>query len=123
VTQLYDEALRSQGLRGTQFTLLVVVRNRGPVTVKQLADTTVTDRTTLTRNLRPLEKKRLIRIESGKDRRERIVTLTDRGQRAVTNALPLWDRVQGRVSRDLGQERFRRLLADLSAVVAVTQRG
>ena len=123
VTQLYDEALRSQDLRGTQFTLLVVVRNRGPVTVKQLAETTVTDRTTLTRNLRPLEKKRLIRIEAGKDRRERIVTLTDRGDRTLANALPLWDRAQAQITSGLGQERLRRLLADLSAVVAVTQRG
>ena len=113
VTQLYDEALRSQDLRGTQFTLLVVVRSRGPVTVKQLAETTVTDRTTLTRNLRPLEKKRLIRIEAGKDRRERIVTLTDRGDRTLANALPLWDRAQAQITSGLGQERLRRLLADL----------
>ena len=93
------------------------------MTVKQLAETTVTDRTTLTRNLRPLEKKRLIRIEAGKDRRERIVTLTDRGDRTLANALPLWDRAQAQITSGLGQERLRRLLADLSAVVAVTQRG
>lgn len=121
VTQFYDEALRSQSLRATQFTLLVAIRIRGPVTVKYLAETTLTDRTTLTRNLRPLEKQGLIRIEAGKDRRERMVTLTERGHKALVRAIPLWERTQAQVARGLGQERFRRLLSDLSAMVAVVQ--
>ena len=121
VTQLYDEALRSTGLRATQLALLLATRVRGPVTVKDLAKTIVTDRTTLTRNLRPLEKQGLIRIELGEDRRERIVTLTGRGQKAIADAIPLWEEAQARVAKRFGQERFRRLLSDLSAMVAVTQ--
>ncbi|MDQ3959981.1 MAG: MarR family winged helix-turn-helix transcriptional regulator, partial [Pseudomonadota bacterium] len=56
VTQLYDEMLRPAGLRGTQFSLLVVVRMAGPVDVTHLAELTVMDRTTLTRNLELLQK-------------------------------------------------------------------
>ena len=121
VTQLYDKALRASGLRATQLGLLMVARLQGPVTVKQVAEMTVTDRTTLTRNLKPLERQGLIRIEPGEDRRERMVTLTDRGQRALAHALPLWEKAQTRVFTLLGRKRLRRLLSDLSAMVAVTQ--
>ncbi len=123
VTQLYDEALRSTGLRATQLALLMATRVRGPVTVKDLAKTIVTDRTTLTRNLRPLEKQGLIRIELGEDRRERIVTLTGRGQKAIADAIPLWEKTQAKVTRSLGAERMGRLLIDLSTLVEVTQQS
>lgn len=121
VTQLYDEALRPSGLRATQLALLVAIRVGGPVTVKHLAEATVADRTTLTRNLRPLEKEGLIRIEPGEDRRERIVTLTSRGQKAIADAIPLWEKAQARVTKRFGHERFRRLLSDLSTIVVVAQ--
>lgn len=121
VTQLYDEALRPSGLRATQLSLLVAIRLRGPVTVKELAQITVTDRTTLTRNLRPLEKQGLIRIGTGKDRRERVLALTERGQKALVHALPLWRKAQGKVLRGLGRKRYGRLLSDLSAMVAVAR--
>ena len=120
VTQLYDKVLRPSGIRVTQLGLMVATRVQGPVTVKHLAETTVTDRTTLTRNLRPLEKQGLIRIEPGEDRRERIVTLTNRGQKALLSALPLWKKAQARIAKGLGQRRFNRLLSDLSAMVALT---
>lgn len=121
VTQLYDDVLRSAGLRATQLALLVAIKVQGPVTVKDLAETTVTDRTTLTRNLRPLEKQGLIRIEAGEDRRERIVTLTNRGHKALTSALPLWEKAQARIAKGLGQGRLRRLLSDLSVMVEIAQ--
>lgn len=121
VTQLYDKALRASGLRATQLGLLMVTGVQRPLTVKLLSKMTVTDRTTLTRNLKPLEKQGLIRIVPGEDRRERMVTLTDRGQRALANALPLWEKAQTRVFTLLGRKRLRRLLSDLSAMVAVTQ--
>ena len=72
VTQLYDEMLRPAGLRGTQFSLLVAVQMAGPVGVTRLAELTVMDRTTLTRNLELLQKQGLIEIAAGADRRSRI---------------------------------------------------
>ncbi len=121
ITQLYDEALRPSGLRATQLALLVAIRVRGPVTVKDLAQITVTDRTTLTRNLQPMEQKELIRIMPGEDRRERLVALTETGQKALAKALPLWQKAQGKVLKGLGQQRYGRLLSDLSAMVAVAR--
>src|SRR6476659_8600571 len=75
LTQLYDDALRPAGVRTTQFTLLNAIRIAGPATVRRLATTVVMDRTTLTRDLRPLERQGLVLIEPGEDRRERKVDL------------------------------------------------
>lgn len=82
------------------------------------------DRTTLTRNLKPLDKQGLLRIASGKeDRREREVTLTGSGQAILAKALPLWQEVQQEVRKDLGKVRFTRLLHDLSAIVEIAPVG
>src|SRR5437867_6756488 len=119
VTQLYDEVLRPSGLRATQLAILAATMGTGRVTVTRLAEVIVTDRTTLTRNLRLLERRRLLRIASGDDRRERTLTVTERGRATLAKAFPLWEQAQGRIKGGLGPERFQALLAELSAVVAL----
>ena len=71
ITQQYDTMLRPLGLKATQFSLLVGIRLFGLVTVNRLAEAMVMDRTTLTRNLQPLETQGLIQTIPGADRRER----------------------------------------------------
>ncbi|MEE8228962.1 MAG: MarR family winged helix-turn-helix transcriptional regulator [candidate division NC10 bacterium] len=121
ITQLYDDVLRPSGLRVTQFSILAVTRRLGPVSVTRLAEETVTDRTTLTRNLKVLSQQRLVRIVPGEDRREREVSLTDRGRAALAQAYPMWKDVQAQVAQRLGRERFRRMLSDLGETVALTR--
>src|SRR5918911_2099329 len=86
LTQLYDDVLRPSGLRITQFTLLMVLRGYGPMSINNLAEATVTDRTTLTRNLAILEEQGLVRSQSGSDARVRIVELTKAGDEAAMAA-------------------------------------
>lgn len=121
VTQLYDEVLRPTGLRITQFSILGATMAMEPITVTRLAEATVTDRTTLTRNLKLLEKQGLIRVAPGNDRREREVALTSRGRRALVRTLPLWEKAQAHVVEGLGQERWKDLREELSAVVSLTR--
>ena len=121
ISQLYDDVLRPSGLRVTQFSILAVTRRLGPVTVTRLAEETVTDRTTLTRNLKVLSQQKLVRIVPGDDRREREVSLTDRGRAALAQAYPMWKDVQAQVAQRLGRERFRRMLSDLGETVALTR--
>ncbi len=121
ITQLYDDVLRPSGLRVTQFSILAVTKRLGPVTVTRLAEETVTDRTTLTRNLKILAQQRLVRVAPREDRREREITLTDRGRAALARAYPFWKSVQAQVAKGLGPERFRRLLSDLRTTVALTR--
>lgn len=121
ITRLYDEGMRRTGLRVTQVSILGVSTALGPVTVTRLAEVTVTDRTTLTRNLRVLERKGLVSLETGDDRRERKVAVTDRGREALAEAYPLWKEAQAQVAKRFGTDRLQRLLSELSAVVAATR--
>ncbi len=121
ITQLYEEALRPTRLRATQFSLLVATRIMGTATINSLAKSLVMDRTTLSRNIKPLEKQGFIRIIPGKeDRREREVTLTLAGQKVLSEALPLWKAVQQYVMNDLGHHRVERLMKDLSYTQELT---
>jgi DNA-binding MarR family transcriptional regulator len=79
------------------------------------------DRTTLTRNLELLERQGLIEVAAGKDRRTRIVTITEQGNTALAEALPLWQKVQTHVVDTLGEKRWSTMLADLSEMVALAQ--
>ncbi|SRR5579884_305247 len=123
ITQLYDEALRPTGLRVTQFSLLIAITILESVTVTRLAEIGVMDRTTLTRNLKPLEKKGLIKVVPGDDQRTRIVTLTAHGKEVLSKALPLWEKAQARVIKRLGQERWNSLQADLEDIVSLASKS
>ena len=122
ITKLYEEVLRPSGLRATQFSLLMATRVMGPVTVVKLAQVMVMDRTTLTRNLQILEKRGLISIKPGEDRREREVNLTAEGMEALTKAMPLWEEAQNRVKKGLGEERLHNLLRDLSEMISLVRK-
>jgi DNA-binding MarR family transcriptional regulator len=122
VTQLYDEKMRPFGLRSTQLPILGKTLILEPVTVTRLAKATTTDRTTLTRNLKLLEKQGLIQVDMGHDRREREVRLTDRGRDVLAQVYPIWKEMQAGVAQRFGSERLARLLAELSALVEVTTR-
>jgi DNA-binding MarR family transcriptional regulator len=93
----------------------------GSATMSRLAEFMVMDRTTLTRNLRPLEKQGWVRISQGKDRREREITVTEEGEELLTYAYPLWQKAQAKIAARLGWQRVTRLLTDLSAIVEVAQ--
>ena len=123
ITHLYDEMLRPAGLRTTQFTLLVATKMLEPITVTRLAKMGVMDRTTLTRNLRPLEKQGLVQIALGKDQRTRVVTLTPEGQKALARAFPLWKKAQARVIKELGPERWNSLRAYLGEIVSLVDKN
>ncbi|MCL4502049.1 MAG: MarR family winged helix-turn-helix transcriptional regulator [Deltaproteobacteria bacterium] len=120
ITKLYDDVLRPSGLRVTQFSLLMATRVMGPVTVVKLAQVLVMDRTTLTRNLQILEKRGLITIKPGEDRREREVTLTASGMEVLAQAVPLWEEAQEQVRKELGEEKLQNLLGDLSEMISLT---
>lgn len=109
VTQLYDDALRADGLRSTQFTLLQVLARRGAVTQGALGDTLASDSTTLSRTLAPLERARWIRSFPGGDRRERYLELTPAGRRLLERATPAWEEAQQRLREGLGERQWRAL--------------
>jgi DNA-binding MarR family transcriptional regulator len=110
VTQIYDQTLEPSGLTLAQFSLLAHLYAAERLSVGDLADALVTDPTTLTRNLKPLSERGLVRIVADEaDRRRRVITLTEAGQRLLPIAHPLWRKAQAHVARLLGESETARL--------------
>jgi DNA-binding MarR family transcriptional regulator len=120
VTRLYDDFLRPTGLRTTQCSVLIAAKLRGPVSLTKLAELTVTERTTLTRNLAVLEKKGLVRIGPGKDRRERQVSITEKGEETMVGVIPLWEAAQEHIESGVGADRMDGLLKHLSVIISLS---
>ena len=109
VTQIYSRHLAPTGLKISQFSLLGFVSARGPISIGQLSELLATDRTTLTRNLRPLLANGVIeRVEAG-DRRRHELVATAAGRALFKRALPLWVEAEQEVRAAMGP----RLTADL----------
>lgn len=113
VANHYDDVLAPSGLKGTQFTLLNAIVLADSPTITELAQLLLLDRTTLSRNLKPLQQQGLVRLTTGKDARARALALSTQGSQALQKALPLWDKAQASVEQLLGKARLRNLQSDL----------
>lgn len=95
VSQYYDQYLARAGLRTTQFSILSKLKDRGPLTINELAEAMVMDRTTLARNILLLQRNGLIVVARGKiDRRSKQLSLTDAGQKRLRKAWRYWSEAQ-----------------------------
>jgi DNA-binding MarR family transcriptional regulator len=119
VTQFYDQHLASSGLRTTQFSILSKLKRNGPMTINRLAEVMAMDRTTLGRNILPLERDGLIRVEpAAHDRRAKELHLTAAGAKRQQAALKGWTEAQGRFEETFGPQQAAQLRSMLRAVVA-----
>jgi DNA-binding MarR family transcriptional regulator len=114
-TSVYDRALRPTGLRVTQFAVLRILDRAGPLPVTRLAAEASLERTTMARNLDPLERRGLVRITADEDdARSRIAALTGDGRAALAEALPHWQEAQAELARRVDLHSVRSLAAALS---------
>ena len=119
ITQAYDQFLAPSGLRTTQFSILGRLKRKGPLTINALAEEMVMDRTTLGRNILPLERDGLIDIQpSATDRRAKELHLTKAGEQRRQAAVKSWVAAQERFESTYGARRAAELRAMLRAVVA-----
>ena len=121
VTQIYDAALKPTGLKVTQFTLLMTIQKSGELPMKQLADALGMERTTLTRNIKPLVKRGFVEIENEDDRRVRRVRLTAAGAEVLIAAHPSWEKAQAKIVQGLGIKRWGALNETLRALINAVQ--
>ena len=121
MSQLYDRELRETGLNLAQFTLLQALATAGPLTQGRFGRLLALDSTTLSRTLRPLEARRWIRCEAGRDRRERRLELTGAGRAQLDRARPAWERAQKRLRDRIGATRWEGLLHELAALAGVAR--
>ncbi len=119
MTQHYDTFLQPVGLRGTQFSILTMVSILDEVNITDLAEQMVIDRTTLSRNLKPLVNADLLEICPGDDRRVKVVKLTSLGRRTLKKVLPYWEEAQSGAVDHLGKKRAQILLDDLAIAASI----
>ena len=104
ITRHYDHALRSTGITITQFTLIVTIARMAPESISQIAELLYMERTSVSRNLKLLEKQELIRRGDVKEARKRPVALTTKGQKILREAYVCWNEAQSAIEDHLAPE-------------------
>ncbi len=123
VTQFFDQILAPAGIRSTQLVILMAGELLGPSSIARLARELVMDRSTLTRNLKPLLNMGLLHLSAAESGKQKTVEVTEAGRAALINAAPYWERAQGHLVGQLGTEQWDRIVADLDSIVAATRSG
>ncbi|HTU56575.1 MAG TPA: MarR family transcriptional regulator [Acetobacteraceae bacterium] len=117
VARRFDEALRPLALTNGQFSLLMALNRPEPASIRSIASLLGIDRTTLTANLKPLARRRLVRtVVDGADKRTRLLALTPGGRELLVAAVPIWRREHAAIERLLPRARADALRADLIAL-------
>ena len=114
----FDEALRPAGLTSGQFSLLMSLNQPQPPSIGAVAGLLAIDRTTLTANLKPLERRGLVTTTiDPDDRRGRLVSLTKAGRMALRSAVPIWQRTHKEIDRRLSPADGKSLRGGLRALL------
>jgi DNA-binding MarR family transcriptional regulator len=121
ITRFYDGELRSTGLRPSQVELLVAIAAKSELSISGLADALHMDRTTTTRNLRPLEKRGLVTLSPESRHRTRLVRLTSSGEAALAISVDHWKRAQAMLERRLHDEGVASVRAASSAILSAVR--
>jgi len=113
-TKAYENALKPSGISSSQFTILNILLEKGPLSINELAASMDIDRTTLSRNLAPMQRDELLTVESEEDLRRKVVSISNLGRAKLDNALPLWQSAQKSVINRLGPQRWHEIQTALN---------
>lgn len=121
VINYYDAVLRDADLKSNQFLILVAVAYLKSPNFTKLADFVGIDQSTLARNLVTVEKQKLVSVRTGKNRREKLITLTKKGEQKIEKSFPLWKKAHGRLVGGIGAARWSEIQKELHGVVGLTK--
>ncbi len=116
VTQRFDRAFREAGITANQFSILMASYDQKDILLTRMAKILGMERTTLSRNLSLLERRGVVSIEPGGDRRERRIAITKKGIELLEKALPFWQQAQEEVMESVGSEEWEGMLTRLHRV-------
>jgi len=117
ITQVYDGMFRSLGLRVSQLSILNSLNMIGSLTVLELAEAIATDRTTITRNMKPLIRDGYIKAQTGSDRRTKEIAITEKGKAIAQKAMSIWEKYNAKITKKIGKSRIEKICKDLSAML------
>ena len=113
VTQFYDAEIRRHGIRPTQGTILASLNAKDSWNMAELSDWLGMDRTTLVRNLRPLQRDGFVNVGGGGRGNLAELSITAKGRKQVEKLVPAWKSAQSAVVKTLGEKRWSAILSDL----------
>ena len=116
ITQFFDAEVRRHGIRPTQFPILGALQARNGWRMAELSEWLGMERTTLVRNLRPLQRDALVRAKGGGRGGHVELEITEKGRAALAKMLPAWRSAQHKVVGVLGKERWSSIIRDLEEV-------
>ena len=117
VARRFDDALRSLDLTNGQFSLMMSLNRPHPPRIGEVSELLAMDRTTLTANLKPLERRGLIEVFADEDdKRSRRMKLTPAGSALLVKAVPVWTKTEAEIEALLGRSSPDRLRSDLLAL-------
>lgn len=119
VSKYYAEHMANCEVGGAQFSLLTALYYLREPTMQALAKHMETDRTTMARNVDLLEKNGFVEVSEGKDRRSRLIRLTDKGFEALRNTLPKWLEAQEQMRLLIGDQLWRSLISDTRILASI----
>ena len=119
LTAIYDQALLSSGIRVTQYGLLKYIYLLKSPNLKQLASLLYQDRSTLGRNIRILERMKLVTLYSGKDKREVKIVLTNYGIVSLQKARKIWECIQKKIIFKLGKKKQDQLIEIMNDIQSI----
>jgi len=119
MTRAYDEALRPCGLSAAQLAILAAVDVDKATSIAELSKRLAMDRTTLSRNLKPLEKARWLRLGAEGWKRSKTVHVTTEGRQRLARATALWETAQATFLKRFGKAEWTRVERDLQAISAL----
>ena len=116
ITQFFDAEVRRHGMRPTQTPILGALQAKSGWSMAELSEWLGMDRTTLLRNLRPLQRDGLVRAKGGGRGGHVELEITAKGRQALAKTLPAWRSAQDKVVAILGKERWSTIISDLEEV-------
>lgn len=117
LTIAYEQVLKSVNLTGGQFSILVAISVHKRAAITPLAEGLGMDRTTLSRGLRPLDRRNLIEFHQDEnDNRARVVSLTLQGESLLKEAIPLWEKAQTQIAETFAHDELKNLQQGLKAL-------
>src|SRR5882724_1253150 len=119
MTRAYDEALRPVGLNASQLAILAAIDVDEVTSIAALSKRLAMDRTTLSPNLKPLQKARLVRLGAEGWKRSKTVHVTGEGRQRLTRATALWETAQTAFLKRFGKTEWKRAENDLKAIIAL----
>lgn len=119
LSQYFDRMLLDCGLTNNQFSMLTAFALMDRATLTEVSETLGMNRTTLSRNLKPLLAAGLVEEVEGSDQRVRQIVLAEAGRQALAKGIPLWEKAQETFIQRIGQSNWKDLMNKLSAAVVV----